>query len=155
MNMEQIERTLVASSAAAAVLCFLPWFSMSATGEAGEMLIGMAAMSGQASANAFGNTAGILAFLAAVATAGMVIGDRSGSFPWERKTGLIAPLVSSAAGVLCMFVFMGSVNSFHGAGISAGRTFWFYLALAAMITAGWQAFRRWQEGMATPTSADS
>jgi hypothetical protein len=154
---ERVEKALVLSSGAAAVLCFLPWFSMSASGEAGETLVGLAQMSGQASANAFGNTSGILAFLAAVATVGMVIGDRSGSLPWERKTGLVAPLVSSAVGVLCMFVFMGSVKSFEGLGISGGRTFWFYLALVAMIVAGWNAFRRWQDGMAgqQPSSTDA
>lgn len=131
----QAEKIIVGCCAAAAVLCFLPWWSVSFA------MPGIAET--VASANAFNSTEGVLAFLFIIATGGLVCADRAGMLPWQRKTVLLAPFASAAGAVVFVLVFLGRAGGDFGP-MSGGRTVWSFVALIAMGVAAFQAFKRWQ-----------
>ena len=140
-SMTQTEKIILGCCAASAVLALLPWFSVSFEGPMQHM-----AEMGGGSFNAFGVAEGVLAFLAILATAGLLLADRAGVLKWQPKNRLLAPLIGSAAAVLLMLIFMTRGGSVNMMGVSSGRTIWFYLALLAMAFATFQAFQRWGAG---------
>ena len=137
------EKKIVGAAAAAVLLCFLPWFSISLSGQAAQM----EQFLGGASMNAFNSAEGWLAFLSVAATIGLLIADKSDMLPWSRKACLMAPMVSAGAGVAFMLLFMSRGGSMNMGMMSAGRTFWFYLALISAGVATFLAFKRWQAGV--------
>jgi hypothetical protein len=138
------DKVILGCAAAAGILCFFPWFSVSLAGELGEMQ----GLMGNASARAFDSVEGWLAFAAIGATAGLIVADKAGKLPWQRSTVLVAPLVAAGAAVLFMLIFMtrgGDVQL--GGMVDSGRTLWFYTALLTMGFATFKAFQRFQAGV--------
>lgn len=133
---------LAACAAAAAALCFAPWYSMRPGGMAGQFAEAIQDRGLVTEANAFDFPEGILGFVLAAATAAMVPLERASVFPPSSRLVVIAPLATAAGATLCMLVFLGRAESVHRPTMEAGRTLWFYLALAASGAATWFAWRR-------------
>lgn len=142
--MNQTEKIVAACCGLAAVLCFLPWFTLSFGGEMAHM----GDMLGAASANAFDSTEGVLAFVSVLAALGLLLAGRSGALPWSRKTVLLAPLLATGLAALFMLIFLSRGGTMNMPGMfSGGRTVWFYVALIAVGTAVYHAFVLWQTGV--------
>ena len=147
----QAEKIIVGCCGIAAVLCFLPWWSVSMSMPGGTETLG--------SSNAFQSTWGVLAFLATIVAGGLVAADRSGMLPWGRKTALLAPFAAAAGAVVFMLVFFGEAGRDlgpFGQMMSGSRTVWFFAALIAMGVAAFQTFKRWQSSAAAvpPATGD-
>jgi hypothetical protein len=135
-DLTQREKSILGGAAASALLAFLPWLKVTFGGE--DVQVG--------SANGFSGADGVLAFLAALATAGLVLADRAGALPWPARTRLLAPLASAGAALLCLIIYFGRSGGSMAGPVAVSRTLWFYLALAGMAFAAFQAFQRWTEG---------
>ena len=134
------EKFIAGGAALMALLAFFPWIRVSYGGaEMGELV-------GGPNVNGFWFTEGVIAFIAALATFGLVCADRAGMLPWPARTRLLAPLAASGVGTLCMVICFGRFGGAANQMISLGRSMWFYLALVAMGFATFHAFQRWKEG---------
>ena len=142
------EKFIVGGAAGAAVLAFFPWISVSfGGGEMGEMFKQLGGASGGGSGgNGFSTFEGVLAFLAALGTGGLVLADRAGVLPWPARTRLLAPLASAGLALLCLLIFFGRAGGVSNPMVSVGRSFWFYVALLAMGFAAFHAYHRFSEG---------
>jgi len=148
------EKFILGGAAATALLCFFPWVSVSVGGEGlGEMFKQMGGGSAQGG-NGFSSAEGVIAFLAALATVGLVVADRAGKLPWPQPTRLVAPLVSAGVAMLCLLIAFGRFSSVSSPMVSVSRSFWFYIALIAMGFATFHAFQRWTEGSKSITASD-
>ena len=137
------DRLMASCAAAAAVLCFAPWYSMRPGRMAGELARAIEGVQLDTDANAFDFTEGVLAFLLAAATAAVVPLERVLAIPPSSHLRATLPLVTAAGATVCMLLFLGGgPRSVHTPAMEAGRTVWFYLALAASGAATWFAWRR-------------
>ena len=148
------EKFILGGAASTALLALLPWFRLSFAEVDPAMAEFFKDAAQDASMNALRCTEGLLAWLASLATIAFVIADRGGLLPWAERARCAAPLVSASVSVLCMLLFMERGGNFSAMGIAGGRTFFFYVALVAMVLAGFHAFQRWQATASLPC-ADS
>lgn len=148
------EKWILGASAAAAVLCLLPWYGVSFDAEAGRGLE-LNPITGGANANAFDSAFGVIAFLAILAAIGLLFADRAGALPWPRDKRLLAPFAAIVVAFACTLLFITQTDDVEMMGISAGRTFWFWLTLVAIGIAGFHAWQRWtQHGSTTSTEPE-
>jgi len=144
-DLTQREKFIIGGTAAMAVLTFLPWISVKFDGEEiGELFKQMGAAPG--GANGFSSAEGVIAFLGAVATVGLVLADRAGALAWPARTLLLVPLVTTGVSALCLVIFLGRSGGGVTGPVSVGRSFWFYIAVLASCFATFHAFQRFVEG---------
>src|SRR5262245_52989711 len=108
-DLTQREKLIVGGAGATAVLAFFPWISVSfgeGMGEVFKQMGGVRATGG----NGFSSAEGVIAFLAALTTGGLVLADRAAKLPWPQPTRLLAPLASAAVAALCLLIFFGRAS---------------------------------------------
>jgi len=144
-DLTQREKFIIGGTGAMAVLTFFPWLSVSFEGEGmGELFKQLGAAPGNA--NGFSSTEGVIAFLGAVATVGLVLADRAGALVLPARTLLLVPLVTTGVSALCLVIFLGRSGGGTTGPVSVGRSFWFYIAVLALCFATFHAFQRFVEG---------
>lgn len=129
------QRMGAACAGGVAVLCFFSWYSVSM----GEL--------GGSSLNAFKFTEGIFTFVCALVAAATAPVVSAGVVQLSPRVTALVPLAASAIGLVCMLIFFGSADggmTMQQFGVSAGRSFWFYLSLPLMGGAGWFAFQHFK-----------
>ena len=143
------EKLLVGGAAATAVLCFLPWWSISFGSDAKEAMKGMGHMLDGKSVNAFSFTEGVIVFIGSLATAGVPFAISQGLLKLDAKLAVMLPLATSAVAAICALIFWShSGSEAASVGMSAGKTFWFYVALLAIGFTVFRAFKSWQASQA-------
>lgn len=141
-RLDSRDKVILGCCAVATVVGFLPWYQVSFAGADPAMAEFFASAANHARANAFGASEGLLAWLAALATAALVVAERDHMLPWPVHASRWAAVASAGLSLLFLVSFFGHGSTYTAIGVSGGRTVWFYAALLAMSVATWQAVDR-------------